>query len=132
MLTYDLVLLHDNVRPYTAARTRALLKHFNWEMFHHPPYSPDLAPNDYYLFIYLKNWLGPQLLNNNVLIESVKIWMISQAADFSDTGIQKLIPRCDNASILAVTTLRSNINIYVFCIYNTIFSLLVLLAAHRN
>jgi histone-lysine N-methyltransferase SETMAR len=50
MLTYGVVLFHDNARPHTAARTRALLEHFNWELFDHPPYSPDLAPSDYDLF----------------------------------------------------------------------------------
>jgi len=31
--------------PHTAARTDALIKLFNWEIFDHPPYSPDLAPS---------------------------------------------------------------------------------------
>jgi transposase len=43
MLTPGVVLLHDNLRPRTVARTRSLLEHFNWELFDHPPYSPDLA-----------------------------------------------------------------------------------------
>jgi hypothetical protein len=46
------VLLHDNVRPHTATHTRALQEHFNWELFDHPPYSPDLAPSDCHLFTY--------------------------------------------------------------------------------
>jgi hypothetical protein len=33
MLTYGVELLHDNVRPHRAARTTALLKHFNWKLF---------------------------------------------------------------------------------------------------
>jgi hypothetical protein len=37
MLTYSVVLLHDNVQPHTAARTEAPLQHFNWELFDHPP-----------------------------------------------------------------------------------------------
>jgi transposase len=47
MLISDLMLLHDNARPHarTAARTRALLEHFNWELFDHPPYTSDLAPS---------------------------------------------------------------------------------------
>jgi hypothetical protein len=57
MLTSSVVLLHDNARPHTAARFRPLLEHFNWELFEHLPYSPDLAPSDYDLFAYLKNWL---------------------------------------------------------------------------
>jgi hypothetical protein len=36
MLTYGVVLLHDSTRSHTAARTRALLKHFSWELFDHP------------------------------------------------------------------------------------------------
>jgi histone-lysine N-methyltransferase SETMAR len=62
----------------------------------HPPYSPDLAPSDYHLFTYLKNWLRSQLFSSNeALMEGVKTWLSSQAADFFDTGIHKLIPRYD-------------------------------------
>jgi transposase len=59
MLTPGVLLLHDNACPHTVARTRSLLKHFNWELFDYPPYNPDLAPSDYHLFTYLKNWLRP-------------------------------------------------------------------------
>jgi histone-lysine N-methyltransferase SETMAR len=96
MLTYGVMLPHDIARPHTstAARTQALLEDSNWELFDHPPYSPDLAPSDYDLFTYLKNWLGSQRFNSNEeLMEGVKTWLRSQAADFFDTGIQKLIPR---------------------------------------
>jgi hypothetical protein len=55
MLTYGVVLLHDSVRPHTAARIQTLVEHFNWELFDHLPYSPDLAPIYYHLFTYLKN-----------------------------------------------------------------------------
>jgi hypothetical protein len=95
MLTYGalVVILHDNARPHTAARTRALLEHFNWELSDHPPYSPDLAPIDYHLFNYLKICLGSQHSNNNgEIMDGVKTWLSSQAADFFDTGTQKLIP----------------------------------------
>jgi len=51
MLTKGAVLLYDNARPDTAARTKTLIKdEFNWNMFDHPPYSPDMAPGDYHLF----------------------------------------------------------------------------------
>ena len=46
MLTKGVVLLHYNARPHTAARTNALIKLSNWEIFDHLPYSPDLAPSD--------------------------------------------------------------------------------------
>jgi hypothetical protein len=88
MLAYVVVLLHDNARPYAAACTWALLELLNWELFDHPSYSPDLAPNDYHLFTYLKNWSRSQCFNNNEgLMEHVKTWLSSQAADFFDMGI---------------------------------------------
>jgi transposase len=51
MLTPCVVLIHDNARPYTTARIRALLEHFNWELFDHPHYSLDLAPSDYLVYL---------------------------------------------------------------------------------
>jgi hypothetical protein len=65
-------------------------------LFDHPPYSPDLASSDYHLFTYLKNWLWSQRFNiNEKLMECVKTWLNSQAADFFGTGIQKPTPRYD-------------------------------------
>jgi hypothetical protein len=49
MLTSSVVLLHDNTRLHTAACTRALLEHFNWELFDHPLYSPDFTQSNYHL-----------------------------------------------------------------------------------
>jgi histone-lysine N-methyltransferase SETMAR len=93
MLTFGVVLLHDNACPHTAARTRALLEHFNRELYDHPPYSPDLTLSNYHLFIYLKNWLRPQHFSNNEeFMESVKMWLSSQVADFFDASLLKLIP----------------------------------------
>jgi hypothetical protein len=63
-------------------------------LFVHPPYRPDLPPSDYHLFTYLKNRLRSQRFSNNEeLMEGIKTWPSSQAANFFDTGIQKLIPR---------------------------------------
>jgi transposase len=75
MLISGAVLHHDKAWPNTstAARTRALLEDFNWELFDHPPYSPDLAPGGYHLFTYLKNESQSQRVNNNEeLMEGVK------------------------------------------------------------
>jgi hypothetical protein len=41
----------------------------------------------------VKDWLRSKIFNNNEeLMEGLKLWLSSQAADFFDTGIQKLIP----------------------------------------
>jgi hypothetical protein len=73
----------SSVLLHPAARTQALLEHFSRELFDHPSYSPDLTPNDYHLFTYLKNWLRSQRFSDNEeLMEGVKMWLTSQAADF--------------------------------------------------
>jgi histone-lysine N-methyltransferase SETMAR len=82
------MLVHGNARPHTAACTRTLLEHLNREVFGNPSYSPDLAPSDYRLFGYLKNWLRSQRFNNNEeLMEGVKKWLSSQTADFFYTSM---------------------------------------------
>jgi histone-lysine N-methyltransferase SETMAR len=57
MLSAGIVFLHDNARPHTARWTASLLQEFGWEVFNHPPYSPDLAPSDFHLFLHLKKFL---------------------------------------------------------------------------
>ncbi|GFX48094.1 mariner Mos1 transposase [Trichonephila clavipes] len=57
LLSSGVVLLHDNSHPHTAVKTREVLLRFKWDVFQHPPYSPDLAPSDYHLFTAMKKWL---------------------------------------------------------------------------
>ncbi|GFT16343.1 histone-lysine N-methyltransferase SETMAR [Trichonephila clavipes] len=40
----------DNATPYTSLVTRQKLLQLEWDAMPHSPYSPDLAPSDYYLF----------------------------------------------------------------------------------
>ena len=47
--------LHDNARPHIAKSTREKLFELGWVTVPHPPYSPDLASTDYYLFRTLPN-----------------------------------------------------------------------------
>jgi hypothetical protein len=57
MLTTGVVLLYDNARPHATVCTRALLEHFNWELFDYLSYSSNLVLSDYLLFTSLKNCL---------------------------------------------------------------------------
>ena len=41
---------HRNVIPHTSLATHQKLLRLGWEVTLHPPYSPDLASSDYYLF----------------------------------------------------------------------------------
>ena len=58
------------------------------------PYSPDLAHSDFHLFLHLKKHLaGKKFYDNDEVQEEVMTWLKGQAADFYDSGIQKLVPR---------------------------------------
>jgi hypothetical protein len=114
MLTSGVVLLHDNARPHTAAHAGAQLEYFNWGLFDYYPYSPNPTPSGFHLFPYLNN--------NEELTEDVKTWLNSKIADIFDTGTQYINTFPDtSASIPAVTTLRSSLNMYVFFVYSTFF-----------
>jgi hypothetical protein len=131
MLTYSVVLLHDNARPYTPARNRALLGHFNWDLLYHTAYSPSLSPCDHNLLTYLKNWLWwRRFSNNEELTEGVKTWPRLWVANFFDTGTHKNLLPDTNSSIPAAITLRSSLGMDQF--FNIIFYLIVFfLTAHR-
>ena len=50
MLSRGVCLLHDNAPVHTAAVAKAAVKKCGFQEVEHPPYSPDLAPSEYYLF----------------------------------------------------------------------------------
>lgn len=53
----NVVLHHDNASSHSAKVTEAYLKASNVELMTHPPYSPDLAPCDFFLFPKIKDKL---------------------------------------------------------------------------
>ena len=57
-----IVFHQDNARPHTSLVTRQKLRELGWEILLHPPYSPDLAPSDYHLFLSMANELGSRKL----------------------------------------------------------------------
>jgi len=52
-----LYLLHDNAPIHTSQETTNALTRNGFQLLSHPPYSPDLAPSDFYLFRFLKKHL---------------------------------------------------------------------------
>jgi histone-lysine N-methyltransferase SETMAR len=53
-------LLHDNAKPHDNDDVRAYLKEEKLNLVPHPPYSPDLAPCDFWLNSYIKSRLEDQ------------------------------------------------------------------------
>jgi hypothetical protein len=56
--------------------------------------SPDLVPSDFHLFLHLKKHLAGKKFNDDDEVqEEIMVWLKGLAADFYESGIQKLVPR---------------------------------------
>lgn len=92
-----IILLHDNARPHIAQPVKNYLKRLKWEVLHHPPYSPDIAPSDYYLFRSMQSALSGERFHS---FESIQIWLnnwiASKDEQFFRDGIRKLPERWAN------------------------------------
>ncbi|GFW81289.1 histone-lysine N-methyltransferase SETMAR [Trichonephila clavipes] len=54
----------DNARTHTSAIIRVNPWELGWEVLMHPPYSPDLAPRDYHLFLALLDFQSDKKLGS--------------------------------------------------------------------
>jgi transposase len=67
-----LIVHADNARPHTAKKVEEVLESTGLRNASHPPYSPDLAPSDFFLFGYLKEKMkGESFTSNDELLERV-------------------------------------------------------------
>ena len=90
----EIYFLHDNARPHTAKSTRDKLLDFGWELLPHPPYSPDLAPTDYYLFRSLSNHLREKIFDDDIEIKCfLTDFFSSKLPEFYAKGIHSLPER---------------------------------------
>ncbi|GJQ76651.1 hypothetical protein Trydic_g15510 [Trypoxylus dichotomus] len=66
------ILFHqDNAPCHKSIKTMAKLHELNFELLPHPPYSPDLAPSDYWLFADLKKCSPEHLKLGSVVLSSM-------------------------------------------------------------
>ena len=84
-----------NAQLHSVAQTQDLITSFRWEQMDHRPYSPDLAPSDFHLFLHLKKFLCGKRFDDDDVKDAVQKWLTSQAAAFYEEDIQKLVPRYD-------------------------------------
>lgn len=86
--------LHDNARPHTARVTSQKLLNLGWEVLIHPPYSPDMAPTDYHLFLTLARSISGMSFEGE---GDLKKWLIeffaSKPKQFYRDGIHSLLER---------------------------------------
>lgn len=85
---------HDNAKPHTTRVVKTYLEGQDWEVLSHPPYSPDIAPSDYYLFRSMRSALQDVRFTS---YESIKNWLdewiASKDDDFFRKGIRELPKR---------------------------------------
>jgi histone-lysine N-methyltransferase SETMAR len=92
LLTTGVFLLHDNARPHNATATVSTIEEQRFECIPHPPYSPDLAPSDFYVFGPLKDALsGKQFRDDDEVRLTVHEWMRNRPKDFFPRGIYALV-----------------------------------------
>ena len=97
MLSATILLPHNNAPLHSAAKTQDLSPHLGGNKWSTPPYSPDLVPSDFHLFVHLKKYLGGKQFDDDDddLKDAVQKLLTLQAAEFCEEGIQKLVPHYD-------------------------------------
>lgn len=83
--------LQDNAPVHTALDTMLKLREIHFELVDHPPYSPDLAPSDFFLFPNLKKWLaGKRFISNEEVITETNAYFEGFPKSYYSDGIKKL------------------------------------------
>ncbi|PNF16226.1 hypothetical protein B7P43_G15299 [Cryptotermes secundus] len=85
--------LQDNACPHSAKITVETLWKLKWNLLTHPPYSPDLALSDFYLFGRLKSDLQGMQFVDDAVIQTVREWTCRQPQAFFEKGI-RMLPEC--------------------------------------
>jgi histone-lysine N-methyltransferase SETMAR len=95
LLTTGVCLLHDNAKPHTATATVSTIEKLRCECIPHPPYSPDLAPSDVYVFGQLKDTLsGTHYRDDDDEVRSaVHEWLRTRPKELFSRGIYALVKR---------------------------------------
>ncbi|GBN29915.1 hypothetical protein AVEN_253451-1 [Araneus ventricosus] len=71
----------DNARPHVSMMTVWSLYKLEWDLIQHPPYSPDMAPSDFYLFSHLQIHLDGAIFDSNEeVINDVHLFLDSRSS----------------------------------------------------
>lgn len=94
MVTRGVLLLHDNAPVHKSRVAQAAIRDCGFEQLDHPPYSPDLAPSDYFLFPNLKRFLkGTRFDDLDSLKAATEEWFQDHEESFFSRGICMLKER---------------------------------------
>jgi len=88
------VLFHlttHQLTPHSSAFATATLVELRYELLPHPPYSPDLAPCDFFLFPNMKKWLGgKRFTSNEEVIDQTEAYFEEFNKSYFLDGLKKL------------------------------------------
>jgi len=87
------ILLHDNARPHVVKKYLETLK---WNVLPHPPYSPDIAPSDYWLFRRMHDLASHRFTSFAEIENWLQNWIASKDESFFRDGIRKLPERWES------------------------------------
>ena len=86
--------MHDNAPAHRALASQKKLAYLVFQCLDHPPYSPDLAPSDYYLFPGLKKqFKGRHFSSDAEVIAAAETWLDGKPSEFFLSGLHKLQQR---------------------------------------
>jgi histone-lysine N-methyltransferase SETMAR len=89
-----LVIHADNARSHTARKTFKICWENRLEMAPHPPYSPDLAPFDFFLFGYVKHVLdAAEFLSEETLLAAIQRVLSDLTGDILRAVFAKWVER---------------------------------------
>lgn len=98
-LRKGVLFLQDNAPAHKAGKTMDVLQNLGFQCIDHPPYSPDLAPSDYFLFPNLKKHLkGRKFSNDTEVIAAAEQYFSDKKSEFFWTGSRNF--RQDVPSVL--------------------------------
>ncbi|UYV81906.1 hypothetical protein LAZ67_21000083 [Cordylochernes scorpioides] len=81
-------------RIFMARRLCCVFETLKWEVLPHPPYSPDIAPSDYYLFRSMQHGLADQHFSNYDEVKKwIDEWIATKEPAFFGDGIRQLPER---------------------------------------
>ena len=90
----QLLLLQDNAPAHKARNTMNTCLDLNIRILPHPPYSPDLAPSDFFLFPSMKKHIkGKRFDTDDDVLEAAEDWLMSENRVFYSQGLLKVIDR---------------------------------------
>ena len=96
------VIFHqDNGLCYKSIATIAKLHEMHFILLPHPPYSPDLAPSDYWLLADFKRMLqGKRFGSNEEVILKTEVYFEAKDKLFYKKGIELLEKHCNQCITL--------------------------------